>query len=137
VQMAYFPTKDSPLKERWTRVRGVAERVGLSPKAKEKLEWIILYHTVGKENAKSTAAYFGITRKTFHKWLKRFDERNPRSLEEKSRAPTQTRGWEVTGEEEKRVVFLRKSHLNFKVSPMWSAGTVPVPKTKDVVTSQL
>ncbi len=27
VQMAYFPTKDSPLKERWVRVRGVTERL--------------------------------------------------------------------------------------------------------------
>jgi len=113
VQMAYFPTKDSFLKERWTRVRGIAEKVGLSPRAKEKLEWIIFYHTVGKKSVVTTASYFGTTRKTLHKWLKRFDEKNLRSLEEKSRAPIQRREWEVTGKEEERIVFLRKAHLKW------------------------
>ena len=113
VQMAYFPTKDSPLKERWLRVRGVAEKFGLSPKAKEKLEWIIFYHTIGKRKAKSTASYFGITRKTLHKWLKRFSEKNLLSLEEKSRAPIQKRVWEVAREEEERIVSLRKVHIKW------------------------
>lgn len=111
--MAYFPTKDAPLKERWIRVRGVAERIGLSAKAKEKLEWIIFYYTVGERNVVATSSYFGITRKTLHKWLKRFDERNLKSLEEKSRAPITKREWEVTGEEEERIVFLRKAHLKW------------------------
>jgi transposase InsO family protein len=113
VQMAYFPTKDPPLRERWVRVRRVAELVGLSSKAKEKLEWIIFYHTFGKENAKSTSSYFGISRKTFHKWLKRFDEGNLRSLEEESKAPVRRRTWEVTYKEEERVVSLRKAHIKW------------------------
>ena len=113
VQMAYFPTKDSPLKERWTRVRGVAEMVRLSPKAREKLEWIIFYHTFGKRSVKVTSSYFGITRKTFHKWLKRFDEKNLKSLEEKSKSPIKKREWQVTGKEEERVVSLRKSHIKW------------------------
>lgn len=113
VQMAYFPSKDSPLKKRWVRIRGVAERVGLSSKAKEKLEWVIFYHTVGGKSVKVTSCYFGITRKTLHKWLRRFEEKNLRSLEEKSRAPIRKREWEVTREEEERIVFLRKSHLKW------------------------
>ena len=113
VQMAYFPTKDSHLKEKWVRIRGVAERVGLSPKAKEKLEWIIFYHTVGKESVKNTFSYFGITRKTLHKWLKRFNEKNLLSLEEKSKAPIKKRAWEVTSKEEERIVYLRKSHIKW------------------------
>ena len=113
VQMAYFPTKDSPLKEGWTRIRGVAERIELSSKAKEKLEWIIFYHTVGKESVVATASYFGTTRKTLHKWLGRFDEKNLRSLEEGSRAPIKRRGWEVTREEEERIVSLRKTHIKW------------------------
>jgi len=111
--MAYFPTKDFPLKNKWIRIRGVAEKMRLSPKAKEKLEWIIFYHTVGKKKVIATASYFGITRKTLHKWLKRFDERNPRSLEERSRAPVKVRGWEVTREEEERIIFLRKTHIKW------------------------
>lgn len=111
--MAYFPSKDSPLKERWTRVRGVAEAVGLSPKAKEKLEWIIFYHTFGKESVKQTSSYFGITRKTLHKWIKRFDEKNLKSLEEKSRSPVKKREWQVSSEEEQRIFSLRKSHIKW------------------------
>ncbi|KKU12148.1 MAG: Integrase catalytic region [Candidatus Woesebacteria bacterium GW2011_GWA1_45_8] len=94
-------------------MRGVAEKFGLSPKAKEKLEWIIFYHTIGKRKAKSTASYFGITRKTLHKWLKRFSEKNLLSLEEKSRAPIQKRVWEVAREEEERIVSLRKVHIKW------------------------
>jgi transposase InsO family protein len=113
VQMAYFPTWDKPLKEKWTRIRGVAGRVGLSVKAKEKLEWIIFYHTFGKQNTKETSSYFGISRKTLHKWLKRFDEKNLLSLEEHSKAPIKRRSWEVTRAEEKRIIKLRKKHIKW------------------------
>jgi transposase InsO family protein len=111
--MAYFPTKDLPLKEKWVRIRGVGERIGLSSKAKEKLEWIIFYNTVGKRSIKETYSYFGITRKTLHKWLKRFDEKNLLSLEEKSKAPLKRRDWEVTPTEEERIVILRKSYIKW------------------------
>jgi transposase InsO family protein len=113
VELAYFPTKDAPLKEKWVRVRAVAEEIGLSPLAREKLEWIIFYHTVGKENASFTASYFGLTRKTLHKWLKRFDEKNLLTLEEKSRAPIQKRNWEVTQGQEERIISLRYAHLKW------------------------
>jgi len=113
VNLAYFPSKDGPLKDWCTRLRGISQAVGLSASAKEKLEWIIFYYTVGKRNAKSTASYFGITRKTLHKWLRRFDEKNLRSLEERSRAPIKRRDWEVTREQEERIVFLRKAHVKW------------------------
>lgn len=113
VNLAYFPSKDGLLKDRWVRLRSVAQTVGLSPKAKEKLEWIIFYHTFGKRHTKVTSSYFGITRKTLHKWLKRFDERNILTLEEKSRAPIKRREWEVSVEEEERIVSLRKSHIKW------------------------
>ena len=109
----YFPAKDEPLKDKWVRLRGVALSIGLSIKAKEKLEWIIFYHTFGKENAQATSGYFGITRKTFHKWLKRFDEKNLLSLEEHSKSPLRKREWEVTKIEEERVITLRKAHMKW------------------------
>lgn len=111
--LAYFPTKDKPLNDRWTRLRGVAEVVGLSSKGKEKLEWMIFYYSYGKMNAKLTAGYFGISRKTFHKWLKRYDEKKLLTLEEKSKSPNQKRSWEVTFEEERRVINLRKKYLHY------------------------
>ena len=108
--LVHFLHKDSQIdwKDKYQRFRGVAEKLRLSSQAREKLEWIIFYLTVGKENATYTAFYFGITRKTLHKWLSRFDESNLRTLEEKSRAPVKRRTWEVTLKEEERIIALRK-----------------------------
>ncbi len=44
-----------------------------SPLAQLKLEWIIFYHTQAKRSAILTARHFGMTRKTIHKWLERFN----------------------------------------------------------------
>jgi len=107
VSLAYFPRKTMSLKDKWVRLRGIADTIGLSARAREKLEWIIFYNTVGRHNAKGTAKYFGLSRKTLHKWLKRFDERNLKTLEEVSRAPVTTRSWTVTPEEEDRVTKIR------------------------------
>lgn len=104
--------KEIILPSKWDLLRGVGQKI-LSGKALLKLEWIIFYSTVGKENAKSTARHFGISRKTFHKWLKRFDERNLRSLEEVSRVPYHTRSWMVSRREEERIIFLRRSHFKY------------------------
>ncbi len=108
--LVHFLHKDNERnwKDKYNRLRGVAERLGLSSGARERLEWIIFYQTVGKENVSYTANYFGITRKTLHKWLKRYDESNLRTLEEKSRAPSKRRTWEVTLKEEEQVITLRK-----------------------------
>lgn len=81
----------------------------MSPKAKEKLEWMIFYYTVGKQDARFTANYFGISRKTLWKWKKRFNSKVIQSLEEKSRKPKQKRRWTVTALEIKRVVILRRA----------------------------
>ena len=110
---AYFETKETPLKDYWTRLRIVAHDKGLSQKALSKLEWIIFYFTVGKQDATATAKHFGISRKTFHKWLARFDEQNLLALEEHSRAPKNTRGWTVTFEQRHRIIYLRMLHLKW------------------------
>ena len=61
--MAYFPTHDGPLKNHWVRLRCVAENIGLSSLARQKLEWIIFYNSVANSNVTATAKYFNITRK--------------------------------------------------------------------------
>jgi len=93
--------------------RALAQYWHISAKAKERLEWIIFYHTVGEKNSSSTAKYFGISRKTFHKWKNRFNPHVIQSLEEKSRKPHNLRTWEVTSLEETRVVELRKKYLMY------------------------
>ena len=106
----FFPSKDKPLKDKWTLIREVGKDT-LSLKAQAKLEWIIFYFSYGEQNAKQTAFHFGISRKTFHKWLRRFEEKNLRSLEEHSREPAKKRDWLVTREEEQRIKQLRKENL--------------------------
>lgn len=111
-KQAYFPTKPIPLERDWNAVRVVGQKT-LSPKALLKLEWIIFYHTLGKKNAKATALHFGTTRKTFHKWLKRFKKHDLPGLEEKKRIPINTRHWEVTPQEEKNIILLRKKNMEY------------------------
>ncbi|MDO8573235.1 MAG: integrase core domain-containing protein [Candidatus Daviesbacteria bacterium] len=98
---------------KWDYLRFWAKDHGISKDAQLRLEWIIFYHTVAKKNAKYSATYFGISRKTFHKWLGRFDEGNLISLEEQSRIPKKVRGWMVTEREENRIKDLREKNMEF------------------------
>lgn len=108
----FFPAKPLPDWDKRILIRKVGQDL-LSPAAQLRLEWIISYQTLFSSSATKTAAHFGISRKTFHKWLKRFDERNLKSLEEESKAPKYTRDWMVTLKEEGRIVSLRKKNMEF------------------------
>lgn len=114
----YFPTKDQPLPDKWTLFRQISTSVGLSAQARLRLEWMIFYGSVGNQNASQTAKHFGISRKTFHKWLKRFNDKNLKSLEDQSRAPQRKRSWEVTYEQEERIIDLRQKHLKYGKSKL-------------------
>lgn len=94
-------------------LRTLANNWGVSPAAKTRLEWMIFYETVGKRNARATANYFSVSPKTFHKWKKRFDPHRIQSLEEESRAPHKRRVWQVSEEEEQRIISLRKKYLKY------------------------
>ena len=97
---------------RWDLVRSIGKDK-LSLAAQLKLEWIIFYHTIGKEHALQTAKHFGISRKTLHKWQKRFDETRLETLEEYSRAPHKTRERDITSVQRIRIVKLRRKHLRW------------------------
>lgn len=111
-KQAYFPSKPIPLERDWNTTRTLGQKT-LAPEALLKLEWIIFYYTLGKQNATTTALQFGTTRKTFHKWLKRFKKYDLTGLEEKSRIPTIKRHWEVTPEEERNIILLRKENMEY------------------------
>ena len=100
-------------KNKWDYLRFWAKDHNLSLSAQLRLEWIIFYQTVGKKCAKDTADHFGISRKTFHKWLGRFDEANLKTLEEHSRAPKRKRDWMVTHQEEDSIISLRQQNMEF------------------------
>ncbi len=88
-------------------------RNNISSDAQLKLEWIIFYHTLGKENATVVASHFGISRKTLYKWLNRFDDRDLTSLEEESRAPIHVRQRQIGLNERYRITKLRRKHLKW------------------------
>ena len=96
--------------DKWTLLRRLA-KANLSLNAQLKLEWIIFYYTVGKRSVKDTSTHFGISRKTLHKWLKRFDETHLKSLEDQSKRPDNLRKWMVTQTEQLRIRKLRKDNM--------------------------
>jgi transposase InsO family protein len=108
----YLRGKVPEIPTKWELFRRVGKDK-LSTKAQLKLEWIIFYDTVGKENATATARHFGVSSKTLHKWLKRFSERHLETLEEVSRAPLRTRQREISQLQRVRIRKLRKAHLRW------------------------
>lgn len=108
----YFIGKPLRIPNKWDLLRKVAKDT-ISEKAQLKLEWIIFYYTVGKRNKRKTAKYFGITRKTVHKWITRFDDKHLVTLEEENRAPKKKRDWEVSKKEEEHIRKLRGKNMEF------------------------
>jgi len=86
---------------------------GLSKEAKKRLSWFDCYHKHNK-NASLTCRYFGISRKTFHKWLKRYNPRSPASLESHNRKPKKYKSSKKLFEYGSWVTKIRKEH------PTWS-----------------
>lgn len=83
----------------------------LSPEAKKRLAWMDYYRR--ERNAAKTCRYFGISRKTFYSWKKRYNPYHLESLEERSRRPKHTRQWDVSRTQEARIVALRKQHIRY------------------------
>ena len=82
----FFREKVLPALDPWALLRLRGKRQ-LSSMAQLKLEWIIGYHTMFEKRATQTALHFGISRKTLHKYLTRFDEKDLSSLEAVCRVP--------------------------------------------------
>jgi transposase len=107
----YFKSKPIGSVNKFNLWRGVARKVGLSEKAKFRLEWIIFYHTAGAKNASYTAKHYGISRSLFYYWFKRFDECDLKSLEDDSPVPKTTRRWSPDPIILSRMIKLRKRYI--------------------------
>ncbi len=83
----------------------------ISKEAKRRLAWMDYYRQSG--NVSQTCRYFGISRKVFYAWKKRYNPYYLESLEERSRRPQNTRQWEVSRVQELRVVSLRKQYIRY------------------------
>jgi len=112
----YFKFQETKLLNKYQRWLKVATILKISKTAKLRLKWIIYYYNQAEMNASKTACHFGISRKTFHKWFKVFDEDNLYTLyllEDASRAPKHARRREITPIEKSRVIKLRKEHMKW------------------------
>ncbi|MGD9891370.1 MAG: integrase core domain-containing protein [Dehalococcoidia bacterium] len=70
------------------RLAGVGRE--LSPDARRRLKWMD-YHVTHGRNVSRTCRYFGIARKTFYVWWKRYRPYDLRSLEARARRPIRVR----------------------------------------------
>lgn len=61
-----------------------------SREAKKRLKWFDYYEAHGR-NASLTCRYFGISRPTFYRWIRRYDPRNLYSLESRPSIPKKRR----------------------------------------------
>jgi len=93
----FFRRKPIVQKDRFELWREVANLVGFDAHERLRVEWTVFYYIAGAENATLTAQHFGISRKTFHKWLRRFKDSkyNVKSLADQSKGPHHKRKWEV------------------------------------------
>lgn len=108
----YFPSHDKKVPDKWSILRKLGKEQ-VTPAAQLKLEWIIFYHTIGNTKVLPTARHFGITRKTLHKWLARFDEKHLATLEEQSRAPIKTRKRDISPLQRTQIKKLRTTHIRW------------------------
>jgi len=108
----FFKRKPIVLKDRYEHWRGVADLSGFTTLERLRVEWMVFYYTVARENATLTAQHFGISRKTFYKWFNRFKDSkyDVQSLANQSKAPRHKRKWQVTPIQEDRIRRLRKRY---------------------------
>jgi len=76
---------------------------------------MIFYYREAKKNVTKTCRHFGISKKTFYKWLNRFKEskEDVKSLRDLSKKPINTRRWEVTTIQEDRIRYLRAKYIHY------------------------
>lgn len=91
----------------------------LSREAKKRLRWFEYYEAHG-HNTSLTCRYFGISRPTFYRWLRRYDVKDLRSLEDRSSAPKRRRrpSWSVEA-----VVAVREMRERY---PSWGKDKLVV-----------
>ena len=88
------------------RVASAVRTLELSREAKHRLRMMMWYDEHGR-NAALTCRHFGISRDTFYRWLRRFEESGPGGLENGSHRPRRVRRPTWTKDLENAVLELR------------------------------
>jgi transposase len=99
-------------KDEHARWRKVALLLRLSRAVRGRLEWMI-YWEKHHRDVSLTARHFGISRKTFYKWLARFEKEFLRGLEDEPRTPRRRRRRQYTARQYENVVYLRQQYLRY------------------------
>ena len=110
-----------------SKVRGsgrLARVSGPSRMARQRLKWMDYNEAHGK-NAALTCRYFGISRQTFHRWKRRYNPRDPTTLEERSHRPQRVRQPTWSPELAQAVLELREER------PGWGKDKLAVLLQKD------
>ena len=100
--------------ERW---RKQAVLLDLSAKARLRLEWLIFWEASGRQGSK-TAAYFGVSRETLYRWIRRFARGSVMALEDGSHAAQRKRTWQPNPEILERMLALQGKY------PHWGKETL-------------
>ena len=100
------------------------ESSGPSRMARQRLKWMDYNEAHGK-NAALTCRYFGISHQTFHRWKRRYNPRDPTTLEERSHRPQRVRQPTWSPELAQAVLELREER------PGWGKDKLAVLLQKD------
>ena len=84
----------------------------LSREARLRLAWMDYCQKHGL-NTSLTCRRFGISRKTFYKWLRRYNKYYLASLKSHDITPINKRQREITPEQEVRIIKLRKRYIRY------------------------
>lgn len=101
-----------PPYNRYAFWRRTAAALSLSARAKVRLEWFV-WHDSHDSDVALTCRHFGLPKKTWYKWAKRFDPLNLRLLEDRPKAPKNKRRREITYLQKTRLLNLRCEHLRY------------------------
>jgi transposase InsO family protein len=110
------PLAKQPMSQaaRWRRQ---TELLDLSAKARLRLEWLIFWEASGRQSTK-TALYFGISRETLYRWVRRFAKGSVAALEDGSRVAQKKRSWQPDPAVLERMLALRRRY------PCWGKETL-------------
>ena len=109
-----YSRKDPPTaRQLWGRMYAASLILPLSRDARKRLLWFVDAATKFKGNIRKTCRYHGISPRIFYYWRKRFDIRNPRSLEARSHRPKFGPLPKLNPEQDKRIFELRMAHPHY------------------------
>lgn len=91
------------------KIYHLSKTTNLSREARKRLKWFDWYRSHG-QNVALTCRHFGISRKIFYKWKRRFNPNCLCTLESHDRAPKQRRQREINWTQEERIINLRKQY---------------------------